>query len=42
MSKKEYISPSVETIDIRIGGLICISLGNEDIQPGDNIIEWGF
>lgn len=43
MDKREYISPSVETTELQEGSLICVnSLRNEEIQPGDHIIEWGF
>ena len=42
MGKIEYISPSVETIELLQGSHICNqSLENEDIETGD-IIEWEY
>lgn len=42
MEKRDYMIPSVEVVELQSGSIICNSLGNEDIQPGDHVIEWGF
>lgn len=42
MEKRDYIIPSVEVLELQSGSIICDSFGNEDIKPGDHIIEWGF